>query len=616
MAETQVRVTFQPQGRAVFVLPGTKILEAAGRAGLTIDTPCGGAGTCGKCRVRLTAGAPEPTDADRRALGQTELDDGWRLACQTAIQSEIAVSVPENSLFASQHQILETWKTEAAGEIEPAVRKVYVEMPPPTLEDNAADLMRLEQKVGPFKTDLALLRQLPGKLRQHDFVGTAVLSDHRLIDFEPGDTTAKCYGAAFDVGTTTIIGVLLDLCSGEELAVTSSINPQVSFGDDVLSRIKYAGAQPDGLDELHKTVVGEVVRMIGEMCAEAKVSCEHIYEVAFAGNTTMEQLLCGIDPAQLGHVPFVPVHARGLLLPARELNIPINHCGMAYVFPVVGGFVGGDTVAGMLATQLSSQASPALMVDIGTNGEIVLADDGEIRAASTAAGPAFEGARISCGMRAAHGAIEKVVLDDDVRCSVIGNCPPVGLCGSGLIDLVAELLKCGIVSPAGRLLPPDELPPALPPALKQRVRLGPDGQGEFLLAEGEGDSALTLSQRDVRELQLASGAIRAGIVILLKNAGLKTTDLKSVLLAGGFGSFIRRSNAQRIGLLPADIDHSRIHYVGNVSLSGARWALLSCEARRWAEQLARRTSHVQLSGDADFQNEFAEAMIFPDSPKC
>jgi uncharacterized 2Fe-2S/4Fe-4S cluster protein (DUF4445 family) len=255
------------------------------------------------------------------------------------------------------------------------------------------------------------------------------------------------------------------------------------------------------------------------------------------------------------------------------------------------------------------------MVDIGTNGEIVLADDGEIRAASTAAGPAFEGARISCGMRAAHGAIEKVVLDDDVRCSVIGNCPPVGLCGSGLIDLAAELLKHGIVSSAGRLLPPGELPPSLPPALRQRVRIGPDGQGEFLLAEGEGDSTLTLSQRDVRELQLASGAIRAGIVILLKNAGLKTTDLKSVLLAGGFGSFIRRSNAQRIGLLPADIDHSRIHYVGNVSLSGARWALLSCEARRWAEKLARHTSHVQLSSDADFQNEFAEAMIFPDNPK-
>ena len=306
-----------------------------------------------------------------------------------------------------------------------------------------------------------------------------------------------------------------------------------------------------------------------------------------------------------------------VVLPARELGIPINHRGMAYVFPVVGGFVGGDTVAGMLATQLSSQASPALMVDIGTNGEIVLADDGEIRAASTAAGPAFEGARISCGMRATSGAIEKVVLDDDVRSSVIGNCPAIGLCGSGLIDLVAQLLKHGIVSPAGRLLPPEQLPASLPPALRRRVRTGPDGQGEFLLAEGGGgraDSPLTLSQRDVRELQLASGAIRAGIIILLKSAGLKTADLKSVLIAGGFGSFIRRSNAQRIGLLPADIDHSRIHYVGNVSLSGARWALLSREARRSAEQLARQTTHVQLSGDADFQKEFAEAMIFPANP--
>jgi uncharacterized 2Fe-2S/4Fe-4S cluster protein (DUF4445 family) len=363
-------------------------------------------------------------------------------------------------------------------------------------------------------------------------------------------------------------------------------------------------------------IVAEIVKMIDHMCAEAKVHREHIYTIAFAGNTTMEHLLCGIDSTQLGQVPFVPAYASGLRIPVRELEIPINRRGEAYIFPLIGGFVGGDTVAGMLSTQVASQFGPTLMVDLGTNGEIVLANDGQIWAASTAAGPAFEGARISCGMRATEGAIEKVAFDGDVQCSVIGNGPPIGLCGSGLIDVGAELLEHEIISPEGRVLRREELPPLLSAALKRRVLRDRNGIAQFLLAErgaGGTDPPVVLTQQDVRELQLACGAIRAGINILLRHAGLQTADLKSVLIAGGFGSFIRRNNAQRIGLLPADLDHRRVHYVGNVSLAGARWVVLSTEARKQAEELAQQTRLVQLSTDRGFQREFAEAMIFPRS---
>jgi uncharacterized 2Fe-2S/4Fe-4S cluster protein (DUF4445 family) len=609
------KATFQPQGRTVFVLPGSTLLEAAARAGLVIDTPCGGAGTCGKCRIRITAGAGAPTPDDQKSFSSAEIADGWRLACRNKVAADVIVQIPSSSLFGGGHQILGSSSVSSPQEVRPAIRKEYVELPPPTLADCTPDLLRLEKKTGPFKIDLPLLREVPKRLRAQNFKGTAVLSDHRLIDFEEGDTTDRCFGVAFDIGTTTMVASLLDLGSGQELAIASRMNPQISFGDDVLSRIRHATSCPHCLAELRHLVIEEAGRMIEALCHEAKVGAHHLYEVTFAGNTTMQHLLCGVDVAPLGEVPFAPAHGRGLLLPVKDLEIPINPHGVAYVFPVIGGFVGGDTVAGMLATEIATLAGPVLMIDIGTNGEIVLAHDGNLLAASTAAGPAFEGARIHCGMRGTRGAIEKVVLDHDVRLEVIGNVAPMGICGSGLIDLMAELLRCGIVTPEGRLLPPEELPASLLAALARRVQLDPNGEAVFVLAEPGSDGArdtIVLTQRDVREMQLGCGAIRAGISILLKRASVTPSDLKAVLIAGGFGSFIRRSSAQRIGLLPAGIDHQQIRYVGNASLAGARWALLSVTARKQAERLARQARHVELSVDNDFQAEFAEAMIFPE----
>jgi uncharacterized 2Fe-2S/4Fe-4S cluster protein (DUF4445 family) len=615
MTEYQHRVTFQPQGRTVSVLRGATVLEAAAGAGLVIDTPCGGSGTCGKCRVQVVQGAPRPTEADRRVFSAEDLQRGWRLACQNAAADGMVVHVPPASLFGGDLQIARDRMADAPQEIRPAIRKTYVELSPPTLRDPRPDLLRLEEKVGPFKVDMPMLRHVPGRLRTQGFKGTAVLSDHTLIDFEEGDTTNRCLAVAFDVGTTTMVASLLDLRSGQERAVVSRMNPQVGFGDDVLSRIQHAASCPHCLDELRRAVALEAGRMIEALSDEAKVRPGHIYEAAFAGNTAMQHLLCGIDASHLGGIPFAPAYGRGLLLPAKDLEIPIHPHGVAYVFPIVGGFVGGDTVASMLATRADSLGDPVLMLDIGTNGEIVLAHDGQMMAASTAAGPAFEGARISCGMRATRGAVEKVLLDGDAQLGVIGNAAPRGICGSGLIDLVAELLRHGIVSPEGRLRPSEELPANLAPALARRVQRDEAGHTAFVLAEPAGGTIskpLTLTQRDVREVQLACGAIRAGISILLRQAGLAPLDLTKVLIAGGFGNFIRRKYAQRIGLIPPQVDHRRIHYVGNASLAGARLALLSVEARKRAEEIARRTRHVALSVDPDFQAEFAEAMVFPD----
>jgi uncharacterized 2Fe-2S/4Fe-4S cluster protein (DUF4445 family) len=613
LTDKQIQVTFQPSGRTVFVLPGTTMLEAAGRAGLTIATPCGGAGTCGKCRVQIVRGACPATPTELQRIPPDQIDAGWRLACQSRLREPAVVFTPDESLFASGQRILTETLHRGDEEILPGVRKVYVELPSPTLADAEADLPRMERQVGRVKVDIEMLRRLGPRLRAAGFRGTCVLTDHKLIDFEPGDTTGQCFGAAFDVGTTTLAATLLDLCTGKDLAVTSRMNPQVSFGDDVLSRIGYASQSHEKLSELRDTIAKAVAEMTGELVEDAGVSRENVYELAFSGNTTMEHLLCGIDVTQLGSVPFAPAHERGLMLPASQLGPAIHHGGMAYVFPVIGGFVGGDAVAGILSTGMAYADGPTLMIDIGTNGEIVLAHDGELLAASTAAGPAFEGARISCGMRAARGAIEKIVFADDVELSVIGNVEPVGICGSALVDLAAGLLGAGIVTPEGRLLPAGELPPSAAPNLRRRVSPGANGQGQFTLTD-HGRTPLAVTQRDIRELQLATGAIRAGVSILLRKAGIAAGDLRRVLIAGGFGSFIRRSNAQRIGLLPAGVPRNLIRYVGNTSLSGAKWALLSTAARKEAERLAAATKHVQLSEDADFQAEFAEAMIFPEDP--
>lgn len=612
MRAREVRVTFEPSGRSVYVLPGTTLLEAAGRAGIPLQTPCGGRGTCGKCRVRIVKGQAPESDALRRLLPNDQIRAGFRLACQSRVEDDVVVQVPQESRFEAGTPIL----TGFAGHpipVRPVVRKHFFRLDQPTRQDARSDVTRLQDAVGKVSIPVENLRRLPTFLRSHSWQGTAVLIDHTLAALEAGDTSAQAYGIAIDLGTTTIVGLLVDLVSGEEAAVSSALNPQVAYGDDVVSRISRIRENHGALNEMQHVVLNAINSLVHQVADKAHVDARSIYEAVIAGNSTMQQIACGITTAPLGEVPFVHAFDTSLSVPATTLGLAINPAGAVFTFPQVGGFVGGDTVAGMLATNIDQTPEPTLLVDIGTNGEIVLSANGRVQATSTAAGPAFEGARIVQGMRATAGAIEKVMIKDDVLVNVIGNIEPIGLCGTALIDTVAELLRIGLIDETGRIVSPEEAPPGISGQIRRRL-VNIAGEHNFqLVAPGETASGepIYLRQQDVRELQLATGAIRAGVNILLRRAAVEARDLGAVLLAGAFGNFIRRSNARRIGLLP-QVGCERIRFIGNAALLGAKMALLSTSERRRADRIQRRTEHVDLSTDASFQQEFALSMLFPD----
>ncbi|MFW6163905.1 MAG: ASKHA domain-containing protein, partial [Planctomycetota bacterium] len=558
-------------------------------------------------------GCSEPNGTERRLLKPEELAEGIRLACQTKVLADTAVTVPEASRFFEQ-RILSTGVGEAR-RVCPAVTKRAIEVSEPTLKDQRADADRVLEALGggDHAIDLGAARQLAEALRTDSYRLSAVLHDHEIIAFEPGDTTEQVFGVAFDVGTTTVVASLLDLNSGREVAIASRTNPQVSFGDDVVARITHA-AEGNGLAELHDVIIDCINDLVGELCQRAGVPCESLYEVTFVGNTTMNHLLLGLDPTHIAQIPFPAVLRGAAVADTVDLGIHVHPRGRLYAMPNLAGFVGGDTVGLILATRLRQREKVALAVDIGTNGEMVLGHGERLVACSTAAGPAFEGARIRLGMRAAEGAIEQVRFADDVETSVIGNVPARGLCGTALIDAVAHLLRAGILDPTGRLKAPADLPDDVPEAIRRRLVETEDGLA-FALAHEEAtslDGPVILTQRDIREVQLAKGAIRAGIDILKRELGVDDEGIDSVLLAGGFGNFIRRRNALRIGLLPP-VEHERIHFVGNAAVVGAKMVLACTDYRQEAEHISRHTEYLELGSLPEFQMQFAEAMMFPES---
>lgn len=623
----KIAVRFEPLGTLVEVALGTLLAEAAAEAGLVLQMPCGGEGLCGKCRVRLVQGTSEPSSEERRLFSPEELEAGWRLACQTAVDQPLIVEVQEGSLLRSTGPILVSGQALASFPLDPQVVKRFLILPPPTRQDDAPDLVRIGRALAesscpseqpmcpsPLQVPWHLVRQLPDRLRQSGFQGTAVLADDRLLDFELGDTTSEHYAVAVDIGTTTLAAALLHVPTGQDAAVVARLNPQTALGDDVISRIAYAQRGPDELDQLHQPVISAIDEMIGQLVQRVGIRREQIYQITLVGNTTMQHLLCRINPRYLGEVPFVPATGWGWSTEAGELGLEIHPAGLAYVAPVIGGYVGGDIVAGMVAAGLDQQEAPTLFLDIGTNGEIVLRAGGRLYAAATAAGPAFEGARIAHGMRATTGAIEKVSFDGQWHLRVIAGARAQGMCGSALIDLVAELLRLGVVRPNGRLV----RPPDGPEEVRYRIQEF-NGEPAFLICtptESATGKAILLTQRDVRQLQLATGAIRAGIQLLLRRAGLQVLDVQNVFLAGGFGNYIRRRNAQRIGLLPPELPGERIRFLGNTALAGARVLALSRQARALAEHLARTTQHLDLATEPDFATTFAKAMIFPEYETC
>jgi uncharacterized 2Fe-2S/4Fe-4S cluster protein (DUF4445 family) len=572
---------------------GTTIFDAASWNGVAIDSTCGGHGTCKKCKVKVVSGGAPITSVDPRAFTTEELKNGWRLACRAQTHEDLTVEVPP----------LQTRpKAALAGVgrhviLRPAVQKRFLELTEPTLEDQQSDLERVLAAMDDVepRVPLAVVRELGRTLRRANWQVTAVLADDVLVDVEPGDTTGSRHAIAFDLGTTTVVATLLDLETGQPAAVRSILNGQQPFGADVISRISATMMDEGALATLRERAHATLRQLVDEVCDEAGVDPKKVYEVVVTGNVTMIQLALGIDPEPLSMAPFTIAARRLPEATASDFGLHVHERAPAVLFPALGAYVGPDIVAGILATGLTLDRRVRLFIDVGTNSEIVLGSSAKALATAAPAGPAFEAAQIKCGMRAAEGAIEGVkIVDGDVQLTVIGDVAPVGLCGSGLVDAVAELVGAGMLDHSGRFV------------LDASDRFAKIGEENVFYLSDD----VYLSQRDVRELQFAKASIATGWTILCRELGIEPEEVSQVLLGGSFGSYLTASSAVKIGLVPK-LPLTRIVAAGNVAGEGAKIAALSVTERAAANAVLEEVEYVELSGRADFNDLFIDELAFP-----
>jgi uncharacterized 2Fe-2S/4Fe-4S cluster protein (DUF4445 family) len=594
----RVRLRFLQSGedRAVKearVLAGTTIFDAASWNAIAVDSTCGGHGTCKKCRVKVVSGHAPISPVDPRAFSVEELKSGWRLACRAAAQEDMTIEVPplqtrpKAALAGVGRHII----------LRPAVQKRFVELDESTLEDQQSDLERLLAAMDDVepRVPLDIVRELGGTLRRADWKVTAVLVDDQLIDVEPGDTSGHRHAIAFDLGTTTVVATLLDLETGLPKAVHSILNAQQPFGADVISRISAIMMDDDALERLQQHAHETLQQLTDEVCTEANVDPAEVYEIVVAGNQTMIQIALGIDPEPLSMAPFTVATRRMPEAAATDFGVAVHRRAPAVTFPALGAYVGPDIVAGILATGITLDRRVRLFIDVGTNSEIVLGSSARTLATAAPAGPAFEAAQIRCGMRAADGAIEGVkIVDGEVGLTVIGDAAPVGLCGSGLVDAVAELVGAEMLDHSGRFI------------LGNSGRFGTIGdENVFYLSDD-----VYLSQRDVRELQFAKASIATGWQILCRELGIEPEEIAQVLLGGSFGSYLSAASAVKIGLVPK-LPITRIVAAGNVAGEGAKIAALSVTERAAANAVLDEVEYVELSGREDFNDLFIDQLAFP-----
>ncbi|MEN6301455.1 MAG: ASKHA domain-containing protein [Armatimonadia bacterium] len=613
MSPSEFAVTFTPGGETVTVPAGELLLNAAVAAGVPITAPCGGHGRCAKCLVRIERGQTEPPDDhEREHLTEDQLSAGWRLACRTRILSDIDVYVaPESEVVCAKP--LEDELIEDVA-VEPAVRQIIVELPKPSLEDQRSDFVRLRDaladQLSVRDARLHALWRLPQVLRENDFRLAATIRDDLLVEVSPANGHHPL-GVAVDIGTTTVVAYLVDLVTGQHLGSGTAHNPQAQHGADVISRTEYSKTTPDGLARLQREAVGVVNQVVAQALECIDAGPERIHEMTVVGNTCMHHLFLGLDPRYIAEAPYIPVNSAPISVAPRELGVRMSCEGRIFCLPIVAGYVGADTIGVITATRLTDSPDPVIAVDIGTNGEVALWSGERLVCASCAAGPAFEGAQIEHGMRAAPGAISAVeFVDGDLRIETINNKPALGLCGSGLFDAMAVVLQAGLVDMMGRMADADKAR-SLPDKLAARLEGEANTRRIILVSADESGTGepVYFTQRDVRELQLAKGAVRAAVELLLKECGLKADDLSAVLLAGAFGNYLRPESAVRMGLLPA-MGAGRIRGVGNAAGAGAMMALLSLPWRQHACDLASRAEHLELAQRADFQHMFMETMLF------
>ena len=621
-------VEFHPDNITVQAEEGENLLSVAAAAGVYIPAYCGGDGVCGKCKVKIDEGE---VYADKTTLKQEEWDQGFRLACQTTIKSDLKITVPEKVSDGRQalkrkpkttrtisarslDALIGTW------DVDPPVTKLFLELDPPTLDDNVSDMQRIMRgfnKARPGEREPSydhpeLIRELPGVLRDSDWRITLLLlhgrgedEPDRIIDVESGDTTDRLYGLAVDIGTTTCSGVLIDLNTGKVIADASGYNAQIRYGEDVISRIIYAG-RGGGLRSLQDRVVSTINTIIDDICRKMIISPADISYIMAAGNTVMSHLLLGLDPKYIREAPYVPSVSIFPLTKAAGLGIHAHQSVRLFLYPCISSYVGGDIVSGVHACQMAKSTEISLFIDIGTNGEIVVGTEEWMVCAACSAGPAFEGGGIKYGMRASNGAIENFHIHPetyDPMIVTIGRIKPSGICGSGLISIVSELLEAKVIDQQGKFNRSLD---------HARIREGVNGW-EYVLAWAQ-DSLLgediVITEVDLDNLMRAKGAMYAGYQTLLSSVGLSFEDLDRVILAGNFGAFIDLERAICIGLLP-DIDRDRFYYLGNASMLGCQISLTDVKRFRERVQVRQLITNMELSENPEFMTYYMASLFLP-----
>ena len=622
-------VLFHPYDRTVTVAAGDNLIRTAMEAGVHVNASCGGAGVCGKCRVLIESGEVEGGITEK--LSAEDLSKGYRLACQSSIRSDLVVRIPvESEVDASVLNRLATPRRTARirqvdfeqlkeqGLFIPPVEKRYLELPPPSDQDRLPDVTRLISFLKARYNEhrlvvrLPVIRKIPDILRASDFKVTATLArpvhpgrKSHIINIEPGDTTDRNYAIAMDIGTTTVYGQLIDLISGDVLAQHGEFNGQISYGEDVISRLIFA-EKPEGLEKLHQVIIATVNKIIGRIVKQAKVALDEISSIVLAGNTTMTQLLLKINPRYIRRSPYVPASTLYPPIQATNLGLELGDHVTALVYPAISSYVGGDIVAGVMGAGFYRTDEVTLYLDIGTNAEIVVGNKDWLACAACSAGPAFEGGGVKFGMRATTGAIEDFSIDPvslEPMLMTIGNVRPKGICGSGLIVMVATLFEHGIIDSRGKFR--HDLGTS-------RIR-DADGVYEYVLAwaeETQIERDITLSEADIDNLIRAKGAIYSGYQTLLEEVGLNLRDIGQIILAGGFGSYIDLEKAMVIGLLP-EVDPEIITYIGNGSLMGCRMGVLTNRLRRDVVEVTKKMTNFELSETPSFMNKYVAALFLP-----
>ncbi len=618
------KIHFLPNDKIVEIKNGNTVLDAAHKANIYINSICGGDGICGKCKVILSSGNVDAPPT--KLLSEEETEKKYILACEAQITSDLQILIPTETRLEGKQILLDqneqhfmTWKAildQAQFKHDSLVKKVCLKLDPPSMDDNVADHERLYQAImlkqevelSFMQTGYSILKKLPEVLRQNDWTVTVTLG-HRgrtleIVDVQPGDTSHINYGIAIDIGTTTVVASLLELETSKVVDSEAIYNTQMKFGEDYIQRIIYA-IQNDALGEMQRSIVTDINNLISTLIKRNSINLGDITAIVTAGNTAMHHFLLGLDPERIRKEPYIPTANFIPPIRANQIGIDINSRGLLYTLPSVAAYVGADITSGAVAIRLDKEESPSLFIDIGTNGEVVLGNKEWMVCCSASAGPAFEGSGIKHGMRAAKGAIEimHITKDFEVSYSAIGNIPPRGICGSGLLDCIAEMLRSGIIDRSGNFQK----------GLKTDRLRKKDDEYEFVLVDKEEtgiDSEIVITQAGIANLVRSKGAIYAAVSILVESMGLSIDDVHCVYLAGGFGNYLNVRNAITIGMLP-DMPTSRIKFVGNTSLTGAKMALVSEEAFEAVQNIASQMTYFDLMGNQKYMEEFMSANFLP-----